>query len=396
MRLTAKSTAGLTLPAGKIDHIEFDSEVPGFGVRIREGGSRTYVFQYKTGNRQRRIALGAVSAIDIGKARETAKDLYARVRLGQDPKGEMAEHQARAGETFEACMRLYLERRRNDADLRPSSYREIERHLTRNLKALHGLRIDHVDRRAIALELGRITTEAPIQANRTRANLVTFLSWCVGEGFIDANPAMFTNKNKEVPRDRVLADAELRKIWRALPDGDYGDIVHLLMLSGQRASEIGDLRWAEIDLDRSMITLPSPRTKNGRRHTIPLSDPAAAILKARSRYEGRNLVFGTGQGGFSGWGHCKARLDADGDIESWRIHDIRRAVATGMGELGVQPHVVEAVLNHVSGTKGGIAGRYNKASYEAEKTDALTRWAEHLLAVIEGRKSKVTPIRRPA
>jgi integrase len=396
VKLTVNATADLKLPAGKRDHIEFDTDIAGFGIRLRDGGGkRAWVFQYKTGSRQRRMTFGTYPAMSVPKARERAAELHAEVKLGGDPAGAKAESQARSGETFEACMRLYLERRRNEGKLRSSSYGEIERHLTRNLKALHSLRIDKVDRRAIALELGRLTTAiGPVQANRTRGSLVKFMNWSAGEGFIDANPATFTNKNPEQPRDRVLVDAELRTIWLALPDGDFGDIIKLLALTGQRKREISDLRWDEVDLDRGIITLPPPRTKNGRWHTIPLSAPAAAILKARTRHADRHLIFGLGHRGFSGWTKAKLQLDEAVKLSAFTIHDLRRAVATGMNEIGVQPHIVEAILNHVSGSKSGVAGRYNRAAYEAEKTTALARWAEHLIAVVEGSESNVAPLKR--
>jgi integrase len=395
MKLTVARTEGLKLPAGKTDHIVFDDDIPGFGLRLRTGGGR-WIFQYMIGQRQRRMTFGNFPTLDAAKARKQAEMLHAAVKLGRDPVAEENESRARSGDTFEACMRLYLGRRRGDPKLRPASYGEIERHLVRNLKTLHGLSIDKVDRRAIARELGRLTKDGPIQANRTRASLVKFLSWCAGEGFIDANPATFTNKNPEVARERVLANAELRKLWQALPEGDYGDIVRLLMLTGQREREIGDLRWEEIDLDRSTITLPPARTKNRQWHVVPLSAPALAILKARQRNPERNLVFGIGQGqrGFSGWSRAKTRLDVAVAIEPWTIHDIRRTVSIGINDIGILPHVVEAVLNHVSNSKGGVAGVYNKSTYEAEKTTALAQWAEHLTAVVEGRATNVTPLRR--
>jgi integrase len=217
--------------------------------------------------------------------------------------------------------------------------------------------------------------------------LVKFLNWCAGEGFIDANPAMFTNKNPEQERDRVLSDAELQKIWHALPEGHFGDIVKLLALTGQRRDEIAQLRWDEVDLDRAVITLPGARTKNGRQHMIRLAATARGILTARRerRDPDRSLVFGIGQGGFSGWADCKRRLDYEIKLPPWVIHDLRRAVATGMAEIGVQPHIIEAVLNHASGHRAGVAGVYNKATYEAEKMTALARWDDHLMAVIDGR-----------
>jgi hypothetical protein len=217
MKFTVKSTEGLKLPPGKTDLVVFDDMLAGFGLRLRAGGSRSWVFQYQVGDRQRRMAIGKAPALSLDKAREIAAQLHAKVKLGGDPAGDKAESQARSGETFEACLKLYLERRRSEGKIRPSTYGEIERHLARNLKGLHALRIDKVDRRAIAVELARLTESSAVQANRTRTSLVKFLSWCCGEGLIDSNPAMFTNTNVEHPRDRVLKDDELRKIWGALP-----------------------------------------------------------------------------------------------------------------------------------------------------------------------------------
>jgi len=160
--------------------------------------------------------------------------------------------------------------------------------------------------------------------------------------------------------------------------------------------EIADLEWDELDLERAIITLPKERTKNGRRHTIPLSAPALEILTARTPYADRVLVFGrTGSRGFWNWNNAKRKLDEQLKIaEPWIIHDLRRTAATGMAGIGIQPHVIEATLNHVSGSKAGVAGVYNRQTYEKEKTAALDRWAEHLAAVIEGRASKVTPLRK--
>lgn len=395
MKFTPESVDSLRLPPGKKDFIAFDDKLAGFGLRLREGGSRNWIFQYAFGNGQRRRVIGKATALSLKRARQIAAEYHARVQLGQDPAGDKDENEARSGETFEACMRIYLERRRKDPKLRASSYRHIERHLDRNLKALHRLRIDKLDRRAIALELSRFTNESgPVQANRTRSSVVAFLNWCAGEGFIDANPAQFTNKNSEQARDRVLVDRELRTVWQALPDGDYGDIVKLLVLTGQREAEIGGLQWDESDLDRGIITLPPARTKNRRPHTVPLSAPAAAILKAREQDGGRKFVFGAGQKGFSGWSKAKLRLDEQVKIAPFVIHDLRRSVATGMSEIGIAPHVVEAVLNHISGAKAGVAGTYNKSTYEAEKATALARWAEHLMALVEGRESNVASMRR--
>jgi integrase len=390
MKLTKATVARLALPRGRSEIICFDDDLPGFGIRIREGGARTWIYQYKLGNKHRRITLGRVSALEPATARKQANKFHAQIRLGQDPAGIKAEGRARADETFGACIRLFLAWQRG----RVKTFREVERHLVRNLIALHSLPLTKIDQRTIAAQLARISARgSPIQANRTRASLSKFFSWACGEGLAESNPVAFTNKNPEKSRDRVLTADELKQIWAALPDTDYGAIVKLLILTGQRASEISDVQWDEIDLERNVISLAASRTKNKRAHRIPISDVAHSILEAHPR-NGRVHVFGAGQQrGFSGWSWAKANLDEAVKIPSWRIHDIRRSVATGMGEIGIQPHIIEAVLNHVSGHKGGVAGIYNRAAYEVEKTTALNRWSEHVAAIVEGRKSKVAPLR---
>jgi integrase len=328
MKFTAKSTEGLKLPPGKTDLVVFDDTLAGFGLRLRAAGSRSWIFQYQVGDRQRRMAIGKAPALPLDKAREIAAQLHAKVKLGGDPAGDKAESQARAGETFEHCMARYLERRRTEGNLRPSTYREIERHLVRNLKALHPIPIHRVDRRAIAVELARLAEEAPVQANRTRGSVIKFLKWCAGEGFIDANPAAFTNKNAEHARDRVLKNEELKAIWHALSGDDYRDVVRLLALTGARANEMAQLRWSEIDLARGVIVIPAARTKNRRAHFIPMSATVRAILEARPQQDGRDLVFGRGQGGFAGWAQAKRRLDVQVKIPPWVIHDLRRTAST--------------------------------------------------------------------
>jgi len=389
-KLTKATVAALTLPRRKSELLVFSSDLPGFGVRLRAGGSKTWIFQYKVGAKHRRVTLGRVSALEPATARQQASKLHAQVRLGQDPAGAKAESRARADETFGACIRLFLAWQRG----RVKAFRDVERHLVKNLSPLHGFPIAKIDQRTIAAQLARISARgSPIQANRTRASLSKFFSWACGEGLAENNPAALTNKNPEKSRDRVMSRNELKHIWAALPDSDYGAIIKLLVLTGQRASEISDLEWDEVDFEHDVILLPASRTKNKRTHRISMSPMVHAILEARPQ-NGRAFVFGAGQQrGFSGWSRAKASLDEAVKILSWRVHDIRRSVATHMAEIGIQPHIIEAVLNHVSGHKGGVAGIYNRAVYETEKTNALNRWAEHVAAIVEGRDSNVTPLR---
>jgi integrase len=402
VKLTVKATAGLKLPPGKTDHIEFDDEVPGFGVRLRESGSRSFVFQYKIGTQHRRIALGAVSAVDIGKARETAKDLYARVRLGQDPAGDKANAKVKAAETFAATAARFLEYQRTR--LRPRSYPDVERHLLTHAKALHGLQLAKIERRDIATVIAAVADNSgAVTGNRVRTSLSTLFSWAMMHGLVESNPVVGTIRNREHSRERVLEPAELRTIWNSLEDDHFGLILKLLALTGQRASEIAALHWSEVR--DNMIVLSPDRTKNHRVHVVPLSRAARAILEEQPRRtsapgEPRDLIFGHGEGAFSGWSDAKKKLDAriteatGKPLPHWTPHDLRRTAATQMAEIGVQPHVIEAVLNHISGHRAGVAGVYNRASYEREKTVALDLWAEHLMAIVEDRKSNITPLRQ--
>ena len=160
----------------------------------------------------------------------------------------------------------------------------------------------------------------------------------------------------------------------------------LLMLLGQRREEVAAMRWSELDLDKRRWRLEGERTKNSLPHDIPLPDAAIDLLTARGRRAGRDFVFGEGVGSFQGWSKAKASLDkrlqAAGITAPWRLHDLRRTLATRMADLGVQPHVIEAVLNHISGHKAGVAGIYNRSTYAAEKSAALTLWSDHVMTLV--------------
>jgi integrase len=325
-------------------------------------------------------------------------------RSSSDPFSDKAEAKAGAAKTFKASAAEYLEHQR--VRLRPRSYPDLDRHLTKHAKNLHELQLAKITRRDIAPVITSVAKNSgEVTANRVRTSLLSFFSWAMTQGLVDTNPVIGTARNKEHSRTRVLEPAELGLIWYALGDDHFGAIIKLLALTGQRAGEIAGLRWSEIHDD--MIVLPADRTKNHRAHVVPLSAPASEIIKAQPRRttpsgEPRNLIFGLAGGAFSGWSNSKEKLEAriaeatGKTLPHWTPHDLRRTAATGMAELGVQPHVIEAVLNHVSGHKAGVAGVYNRSSYEREKRQALDLWAEHLTAIVEGRESNVTTLRRGA
>jgi integrase len=404
MRLTVRNTAGLQLPAGKKDYIEWDDEVGGFGIRLREGGGRSWVFQYRIGNRQRRIGLGSVSAVDLNKARQTAKDLYAQVRLGEDPAAVKSSARIAASETFGAIVQRFLAYQRGR--LRPRTYPDLERHLLKHSKMLHGLQLAKITRRDIATAIGTVSGDAT--SNRVRTSLSSFFSWAMGEGLLDQNPVLGTNKRAERKRTRVLSREELPIIWTYAGDDHYGVILKLLALTGARADEIAALRWSEISQDLTMITLPAERVKNGREHEIPLSLAARKLIEAQPRRTNpdgspRDLIFGNAQGPFSGWSNSKNALveritkGTGRELPHFTPHDLRRSFSTHANELGLaQPHVIEAALGHVSGFRAGAAGVYNLARYRSEKRALLDRWSEQLTAWAENRETNIITLSRSA
>ena len=251
MRLTDKAIAGLTIPNGKSELLVFDDDLPGFGLRLRTGGSRKWIFQYRRNGRQHRMTLGSLTSMDAVRARNAAKKHHHEVGLGGDPAHDKAEAKTQAGLTFEKVVDDYLAFR--EREWRPASMRTSRLYLLHHAKPLHALELGKITRAIIATELNRIERESgAVSANQFRATLSSFFNWAAREGLIDANPAAFTNKRTETPRDRVLADDEIRAILAALPPGDFGDIVRLLLLTGQRRSEIAELSWHEIDFDRGL------------------------------------------------------------------------------------------------------------------------------------------------
>lgn len=401
MKLNKTTAMQIEVPRGKSEIVVFDDDIPGFGLRVRTGGSRIWIFQYRVGRKQRRLSFGPLATLTAQKARERAIQLHAQVKLGDDPAGQKIESRARASEIFEQALRPFLARQKER--LKPRSYIEVERHLLMHAKKLHWLQLAKIDRRTIAGRLAEITTDnGPTAANRVRASLSAFFAWAVREGLVDTNPVINTNKAVEGgARHRVLSKSELRQIWEALPDDNYGAIVKLLALTGQRRDEIGGLRWSEVDLDNALISLPAERTKNKKPHDIALSPPAFAILKRRGGGDGE-YVFGKGaKAGYQGWSNSKELLDqrmitAGNTIPDWHLHDLRRTFSTvAHDELGAAPHVVEAALNHISGHRAGVSGVYNKAVYAREKAALLARWADYLIAIVEEREPKVLAFQAP-
>jgi integrase len=397
MKLTAKAIAAIALPEGKSDFFTWDEDLPGFGYRLRLGAGgkvlKSWVCQYKRSGNSRRMTFDAVLGAE--QARAEARKVLAKVELGQDPQGEKTEQRDRDRLSMKSQVGAYLDGKRSK--LAERSMIEATRYLTdpRYFGTLHGKPLDGIKRRDVADRVVAIDRACgAATAARARGTLSSFFAWAMQMGLVEANPTIGTIRPATVSRERVLSNDELVAIWRACGDDEFGKIVQLLILTGCRRSEIGDMRWGEIDLDRATFTIPPSRSKNKRPHALPLMPAALDIIRSVPRMATRDQLFGSRSHGFTVWDRSKIALDQRlGDsVGPWCLHDLRRTAATGMNDIGVQPHIVEQILNHVSGHRRGIVGVYNKSPYTNEVRAALALWEDHIRALVEGAERKVVPL----
>ena len=379
MRLDARTIAQLRLPAGKTDVIIFDQDLAGFGLRLRQNGERVrkaWIAQYRPpgSRRTRRITLGTVEKLTSVEAHEAARKLLARVALGYDPQGEKEARRLKAALTFASAIEAYLAAKQ--PQLRPTSHRISKLYLLDGdyFRPLHPIGVSEITHPDIAARLSAISrNHSPHTAAAARRAVSAAFRWFMEEGWTSANPVIGTRKPPDPrPREHVLANAELVKVWNACGDDDFGRIIRLLILLGSRRAEVGGVRWSEFDLDAGTWTLPAERSKNHRPHTVTLPPPALAIIKSVPQTS-RDHLFGDRAGeGFTSWSRGKVDLDRRlaGKVKPFRVHDVRRTVATGMADIGIEPHHIEAALNHFSGHRRGVAGVYNRSTYERAVTTA--------------------------
>jgi integrase len=380
----------LKLGGGEKDRIHWDPEMPGFGVRVRSTKT-VYIVQYRFQKATQRESLGDVRKLNVEDARKVARQFFAKLELGVDPRAEKRkadEAAAAAKLTLKAVSELYLEAK--ERTMRPNTFKAAKVYFNVKWAPLHKKPIGEIDRKTVAEQMRRIVSEhGATSAARARGNLSALFAWAMKEGMVEANPVVGTNNPVEGKpgRDRVLGDAELKLVWQHCRDDDFGRIVRLLLLTACRRDEIGWLRLSEVDLPGSRLLLPAERTKPGRALEMPLVATAKAILEDSPKRLGREFVFAASGGGFAAWSWCKLAMDgritatAGRALPRWTLHDLRRTVRTGMSKLGVKPHVAELVLNHVA-HRSGVVGIYDHHDYQPEIAEALTKWEAHLLAIV--------------
>ena len=405
-----------------------DAGCGGLYLLIQTSGHKSWALRFRRpGGKTAKLTLGTCdltgheaegepvlgAPLTLASARRLAMELHRQRAMGKDVVAakhrEKLERAARGAKTFAAAAVDYIEqhamcRTRGWMDrarllgLRPAAEGKglelipkglADRWRDRPIAEIDGddvhVIVDEVRERGVPGLERRAEGPSDSQARAMFAGLSKLFGWLVERRRVRSNPCTGVHRPATLKaRDRILTDAELVKFWKAADAErvEFGALLKLLLLTGCRLNEVAGMRRTEID--GATWKIPGERTKNARAHVVPLP-PLARALIASVPTEGA-LVFTTNNATPpSGWSKIKNRLDAAMQIPPWRLHDLRRTCATGMAEIGIAPHVVEAVLNHVSGHKSGVAGVYNRAQYGAEKKAALERWAAHVEALIAGK-----------
>lgn len=382
-----------------------DPGLSGLYLIVQPTGAKSWAVRYRYAGRPSKLTLGRWPVMGLAQARAAASEALELVHRGDDPAAvkkaaTTARHaaQARAAQnTFAAVADLFIKRhasrnRRGD---------DVAAFFRREVMPVWGTRpISEIAKSEIVELLDAIVDRgSPISANRLRAHLATLFTWAVDRDIIPASPmAGVRNPAPETSRDRVLSDAELRLFWTATGaiGQPFGGLYRFLLLTGQRLREAAEMSPCEVEGD--VWTIPGARAKNGDPHVVPLSAEALEVLTAVPRVGDRYVFSTAGTAPVSGFSRAKTRLDAEMakaavkeaegrtpiEVLPFTIHDLRRTAATGMAGLRIAPHVVEAVLNHRSGSRRGVAAVYNRHDHLDEKRAALAVWGRHLMQLVGG------------
>ena len=392
--LTLKRIDDLECPSGKKDALFFDGGQRGLAVRVTSGGGKNFLAQYTHAGVKRRIPLGECKAISLDVARKATAAILGEVAQGRDPAADRKEtaREAQRKATHEVLtLSALLEQweKLRLADKRASYAAEAVRALRYAFGKQMKAPAADLTRRAVVHVLDNLTKGGKAaMAARTAAYGRACYGWAVKRGSIAENPFLSLPLAPVAKRERVLTEDELRAVWRATAEpGAFNSIVRALILTGQRREEVAGMAWSEIAPDLTTWTIPAARAKNNAAHIVSMATPMQAMLTA-ARHNPRiksettaDLVFPGQRGPFSGFGKAKAALDEASGVKDWRLHDLRRTMATGLQGLGVRLEVTEAVLNHVSGSRAGIVGLYQRHDYAAEKRAALNAWGEHVASI---------------
>ena len=381
-RLTTKSLENAKSIAGKRRVELRDDLVIGLSCRVYDTGKKVFYLNKRLDGSQRRIKIGEFPYVSLEQARIKARDLLTQIELGEFEKGDDAPKAPTLAIVVEDFIRLYAKPRNRDWKRTAALLRKFE--------PLYSKPIDEIKRPMIVAILDELIAGGMgTGVNRALSSISKLFNWAADRGIIEHNP--IAGMKKPVPersRDRILSDKELRAVWRSSAAEGYpfGAFTQVLIATGQRRSEVAEMRWSEIDFEKGIWTLPAERAKNKSLHVIPLSPVVTDLLQSVPRFLRSDYVFTTtGTSPISGIGKYKERLTSASKTDTipWTIHDIRRTVATEMARLGIAPHIIEAVLNHKTGVISGVASIYNRYGYAEEKREALERWGDELTRTVD-------------
>lgn len=385
-----------SLPVGPKENYLWDTDLKGFGAKITAAGSISYIIQFRMGGREaktRRFTIGTHgSPWTPTTARLEAERLLVIVAQGIDPVD--AEKQRRR-EAVDLAFSNYADLFARSCK-RDGWRRLVERSIRLYLKPTFGMKpLPAITKVDVVSVLDQMPPEQVANRRNVFAVMRRLFRWAVSRGDIDRSPMEGMETPPAVkPRERWLKDGELRHIWNATPECHpcFGPIVRLLIVTGQRREEVSGMHWQELSRFERLWTLPGSRTKNGEPNSIPLNDLAIAELDRQARgdkWPRKGRIFATATGaGFTGYAKGKVKLDSAIEercgepLDAWRLHDLRRTLATNFQRLGVRFEVTEAVLNHVGSSRAGVAGIYQRHDWKDEKRQALDAWNDHLAMVL--------------
>lgn len=383
-----------------------DNLCTGLYLVVQPTGKKSWQVRYRHGGVHRRMTLASFPTLSLAAARIKAREVMAAASEGRDPAEEVKAAKAPTPKDDRDKIKTLIGQydKRHLKGLKSGDV--VRRELDRFVVAAWGERDIHsiTKRDVIDLLDGIADSGRVVTANRVRAYLNKFLNWAVERDILPLSPAIGVKPvAKEVSRDRVLTDDEIRWFWQACEAEGFpwGPLGKVLLLTGQRLNEAAQITEGEIRGD--LWHLSADRTKNARAHDVPMSDAVCDILGAVERIEGRpGFIFTTtGTTPVSGFFKARAHLaeameqlaakerGEPVEIPRWTFHDLRRTAATGMARLGIAVRVTEAVLNHVSGTGGGIVAVYQRHDYAEEKRAALEAWGHYVMRLIEGKPDNV-------
>lgn len=395
-RLTEKSILSHPTPK-EGSTIVWDDTIPGFGIRIMPSGTRTFFLNYRNAQgKQRRVKLGRVGILSLDKAQKKARKALNKLADGQDPR-EMRD-EAREAVTFEYLVNEYVRRRCREK----KSGAEDERMLRKDFVPIWGrLLAKDIQRRDVATAIDAIRERGPIIGNRSLFVLGRLFNWGIDKELLEVNVASRVKPLKEKSRDRVLTPEEIRLFWKRLDEVPCEPTtrlaLRLILATAQRPGEVSGLDWSEIqeDEDGAWWTIPAEKAKNGLAHRVPLSPLALEIIHSLPEREA-GPVFDSLK--FPGKGierHSMSmalvRAREAMGIDRCTPHDLRRTAATQMAIIGVNPFTIGKILNH---QERGVTKIYTRASYDAEKREAVELWGSKLRDIIAGKKTKITSIAR--